>query len=311
MGGGGRWDDKKWETYVSTSSTRTVHENFTAKKMVDYLDPKNIKVRESRDSDINPQSTAVAIALDVTGSMGMCAQQIATKGLGATFERILSNKPVSDPHVMIMGIGDIRYDRAPLQMTQFEAEVDPMTEQLEKLYLEMGGGGNQTESYDLAWYAAAALTSIDCFEKRGKKGYLFTVGDEDAPAGLPKDLLKDKCGIDVQHDVSASEALEMAERKYHVYHVVVAEGSHCRMSGVDHVKASWVPLLGQRVLVLRNLADLAEVITGAIEMNEGSSIDDVVADRAAKCSDSTAMVVREALEGLVPMNSSTSGLTAV
>ena len=29
-------------------------------------------------------------------------------------------------------------------------------------------------------------TSIDCFEKRGKKGYLFTIGDEQLPPTLTK-----------------------------------------------------------------------------------------------------------------------------
>ncbi|HAO33838.1 MAG TPA: hypothetical protein DCQ84_12920, partial [Candidatus Competibacteraceae bacterium] len=57
--------------------------------------------------------------------------------------------------------------------------------QLRRLWLEKGGGGNACESYTLPWYFAATHTAIDCFEKRGKKGYLFTVGDEEPPLELP------------------------------------------------------------------------------------------------------------------------------
>ena len=71
---------------------------------------------------------------DVTGSMGMIADALARKGLGTMVEEILARKPVSDPHIMCMGIGDVLYDRAPLQVTQFEADIR-IAEQLEKLWL--------------------------------------------------------------------------------------------------------------------------------------------------------------------------------
>lgn len=65
----------------------------------------------------------------------------------------------------------------------FEADIR-IARQLEKLWLEKGGGGNCCESYTLPWYFAALHTAIDWFEKRGQKGYLFTVGDE-LPTYLP------------------------------------------------------------------------------------------------------------------------------
>ena len=44
--------------------------------------------------------------------------------------------------------------------------------------LEGGGGGQMRESYELAMYFMARHTSLDCHEKRGKRGYLFIIGDE-------------------------------------------------------------------------------------------------------------------------------------
>ena len=64
----------------------------------------------------------------------------------------------------------------PERLKKWLEEVNP--EDLGKLFLEGGGGGQLTESYELAMYFMARHTSIDCHEKRGKRGYLFIIGDE-------------------------------------------------------------------------------------------------------------------------------------
>ena len=84
---------------------------------------------------------------------------------------------LAHPQILIGGIGDATCDRAPLQVGQFESGIE-IDEDLAKLWLEGGGGGQQTESYELAMYFMARHTSIDCLEKRGQRGYLFLIGDE-------------------------------------------------------------------------------------------------------------------------------------
>ena len=84
---------------------------------------------------------------------------------------------------MAMAIGDAECDRAPLQVTQFEADIR-LADQLRELWIEGGGGGNRGESYHLPWAFAAMRTSTDCFERRGRKGYLFTIGDEPILPGI-------------------------------------------------------------------------------------------------------------------------------
>lgn len=299
--GHSRYSDSAWTTYASLNSTRSRDDIFASRSINNYLDPKNITTRESRDSDANPQSNAIILALDETGSMGVLAEQIAKKGLGIVMGELIKRVPVTDPHVMVVGFGDLSNDNSPLQMTQFESDVTPMTEQIEKIYLEGRGGGNYSESQDLVWYAAATMTSIDCLEKRGKKGYLFTIGDEEAPRGLTVAHLKNKCGIDVQTDVSAEEALEMAQRKYEVFHIVVEEGSHCRRHGSEKVRMSWVPLLGENVLMLDKVDNLAEVIVSAIEVFEGKDKDSVV----KSWSGSTAVTVANAIKGMTKRDGGT------
>ncbi len=302
--GSSRWSADDWTAYSRTSSTKTTSEIFRSSGMVEALNPYGVGIRESRDSDLNPQSTAIIVGLDVTGSMGIIADNLAKTGLGVMVEEILKRKPVSDPHMLLAGVGDANYDRAPLQITQFEADIT-IAKQLEQVWLEKGGGGNSFESYNLPWYFAAKHTSIDCFEKRGKKGYLFTVGDEEAPNGLTRSQLEKIFGDGVERDYSTEELLNMASKMYNIFHVVVEEGSHAR-SYLGRVMDSWTELLGQRVLRLSDHKKLAEVIVSAIEVNEGRDVDTVT----KSWSGSTAVVVGRAVGGMTSTSSSGKGVVS-
>jgi hypothetical protein len=127
---------------------------------------------------------------------------------------------------------------------------------------------NLFESYNLPWYFAAFHTAHDSIEKRGKRGYLFTVGDEEAPRTLTREQIKRFLGDDMQSEVSTLAMLQFAQRSYDVYHVVIKEGSHAR-SNFKAVIDSWTPLLGQRLIVLEDHKKLAETIVSAIEVAEG------------------------------------------
>lgn len=287
-----RWDPTDWAAYARSTAGRSTAGIFTKASLDPALDPKLCKLRESRDSALNPASNAIIVGLDVTGSMGMIADALARRGLGVLVEELLARKPVSDPHIMAMGVGDAWCDRVPLQITQFEADIR-IARQLEQIYLEHGGGGNSFESYNLPWYFAATRTSIDCFEKRGKKGYLFTVGDELPPPALLAAHAQRVLGEGPQTDIATRDLLAMVERTYHVFHVVVEEGNYAR-GHLPDVMAQWTDLLGQRVLRLEDHTKLAEVVVSAIQVNEGIDPDKV----AGSWSGSTAMVVRRAVGGL-------------
>jgi hypothetical protein len=300
--GTARWNPSDWSAYAASTSRKTTDAVFASRSLDKDLNPFEVVTRESRDSALNPESNAIIVGLDVTGSMGMIADALARKGLGVMVEEILARKPVSDPHILCMGIGDVLYDRAPLQVTQFEADIR-IAEQLERLWLEKGGGGNACESYNLPWYFAAMHTSIDCFEKRGKKGYLFTVGDEEPPRDLSAKAIAHFIGDPAQRDFDSGELLTMVSRMYHVFHVIVEEGSHARHDP-HGVRNAWTHLLGQRVIGLADHTKLAEVIVSAIEVNEGRDRDQVIESWSRK----TAMVVQRAVGSLGPGERSGAGL---
>lgn len=289
--GGGRWSDDTWKTYSSTHiSGKSTDKIYTRKTIKEDFNPVDIKVRESRDSADNPNSTALIIAQDVTGSMSYVLDSMMRKGLPTLATEIYKRKPVSDPHIMFMGVGDVEMgDRYPLQVTQFEADIR-IAEQLAGIFIEKGGGGNNYESYHLPWYFAGMYTSIDCFEKRGKKGYLFTVGDEYPPKGLSASYLSKVFNNAPATDMSLEAMLALATRMYNVYHVIVEEGS-CASSNPDRVFSAWADVLGQNVLRLADHTKLSEVIVSAIQVNEGMDKKEVL----SSWDGSTALVVDRAI----------------
>lgn len=298
--GQGRWDSSQWDSYSTThvkgKSTRQV---FSRGSIQSEMDPKNITVRESRDSDDNPNSTALIVALDVSGTMSSVIDSLARKGLNTLCEEVYDRKPITDPHIMCMGVGDADYgmsgsgygDEAPLQVTQFEADIR-IAEQIQQIYLEGNGGGNGFESYHLPWYFAAMNTEIDCYEKRGKKGYLFTIGDEYPPDKLRAASIERVFGTSIRNDISTIDALAMAQEKYHVFHVVIEEGSHARSH--SDTKKRWQELLGERVISLADHEKLAEAVVSIIQVTEGANKDDVI----DSWDGSTAVVVKQALGSL-------------
>jgi hypothetical protein len=279
--GSGRFDDSSYRSFAKSSTTRadgsakSVRETFVHNKLAQSLDPKGALMRESRDSETSPKSRAIIIGLDVTGSMGRIAHSMVETQLGDLMGSIFETSPVKDPHIMIMGIGDIACDRAPFQVSQFEADIR-IAKQLSEVFMEGGGGGNNTESYDLPWYFAANHTSLDCFEKRGEKGYLFTIGDEMPPHGVTSVQLKDLLGVEEASSHTAKEMYDAARKTYDVFHIIVEEGSYVERHGPAVLKA-WDKLIGRYAIPLSNFKRLSEVITAVIRVNEGEDADDVIA----------------------------------
>lgn len=300
--GSGRWSFDDWSSYKRDHiDHKTDKEIFSSRHLKDNLDPKKIAFRESCDSDANPNSTPIILAFDVTGSMGHIAHDMAREGIKTTIEEILDRKPVPDPHIMVMGVGDAAYDDAPLQVSQFEADTK-IIEQLSEIYLEGGGGGNDHESYNLPWYFAATKTKVDC-TKRGKKGILFTMGDEEPAKVLKKSHVKQFIGDDIQDDIKSEDLLALVNLNYDVFHLVIEEGSYAR-SRADSVAKNWNELLGQgRVIRVKDHTKLPEIIVSTLQVHAGENADDVV----KSWDGTTGMVVAHAVKDVARGRNNNSG----
>ena len=298
--GSSRFDATDWASYSSSVSSAPRSTIFRSVGMDDSLDPSKITFRESVDSDINPNSTPVIIGVDETGSMGSLAEKIIKHGLGVVMTGIYDRKPVTDPHILIAGIGDSVCDIAPLQITQFEADVKAITSQVEKIYLEGGGGGNNGESYPLLWYFAAHKTKCDAITKRKRKGYLFTVGDENPLRVISKSEIKKVFGDDVQEDIDIADLLSVVQKNWEVFHIVVETLATEHQNAINN----WKKVLGQRVIVVPSEDHLAEVIVSTMQIIEGEDANKVASSWDGK----TSIVVKNAIKGLSKKSSENEDL---
>lgn len=262
----------------SDSGARTVHPT---------LDPRGA-TRESRDSAEHPQSLAIAVLFDVTGSMGHVPRTLQAK-LPQLLGLLLRQGYARDPQIMFGAIGDATCDRVPLQVGQFESD-NRMDDDLGRIVLEGGGGGQMTESYELAMYFMARHTVTDCWEKRGRRGYLFLIGDELAYPRAKAREVQRLIGGDLREDVPLRQVVDEVTRRWDTYYLLPA-GSHYAGSG--KVLKFWRDLLGQNAVELDDLDAVCETIALTVGLGEQAvDLDGGLADLARAGSAATGTVSR-------------------
>lgn len=261
--GCGSWTSESFTSYsesrgrsvdletMSLKGDYDVQEMYSQRRLADELNPMNI-MRECCDSEEHPNSFPVILALDVTGSMGSAATDVAKK-LNYVMTELY--KQVKDVQFMIMGIGDLAYDGAPVQVSQFESDIR-IAEQLDKIYFEAGGGSNPYESYTLAWYIGSRHCKLDCWG-RNKKGVIITMGDEIINPYLPQKPLSKVTGDNLQADIETGDLYSEASKKFNIYHLNVEHGwrnkaenieSFSAVLGNDHVNTSNVNNIADKII---------------------------------------------------------------
>ena len=260
--GGGTYCYKSRSGRATTDgyATKSTHEVFSSTRLDPDMNPAGIRFRESRDSAEHPNSVPIVIGLDVTGSMGYVPHELIKDGLPTMVSRLMKSG-IADPQILFNGIGDHYTDRSPLQVGQFESSDELIDKWLLKCYLEGGGGGNGGESYLLSWYLAAKHTSIDSLEKRGQKGFLFTLGDDKNHRELDYGSLARLMGPGEYKDYTAAELLGLASEKYHVFHINIADNWQGRDSST---KNDWRELLGDNSLTVNNHQEIPLLIANTI-----------------------------------------------
>jgi hypothetical protein len=243
-------------------------------------------VRESRDSADHPDSLSIAVIFDVTGSMGSVPRILQTK-LGALMRVLVQKGYVQHPQILFGAVGDAYCDSVPLQIGQFESGLE-MDDDLGKIYLEGGGGGQVHETYELGIYFMARHTSIDCWEKRRKKGYLFTIGDEKPYEVVRRQQVNNLIGDPILANIPVATIMAEVQERYEHFHIIPTNTSHGRSAEVQN---RWKALLGERVLILEDESAVCETIALAIGLCEGKidDLDDGVQDLAGAGYDRSAV----------------------
>ena len=268
--GTSRWSSNTYATYASSVAHTSRDVLFSSRNIDDRFNPKKITLRESRDSEANPESIPIIVGFDVTGSMGIIPEYIVKNSLGTLFDK-LGDSSLKDPHIMFTAIGDVVCDTAPLQVTQFEAD-NVITEQLTSLWIESGGGGNDFESYDLPWAFALNKVESDAWVKREKKGYIITIGDEQFPKKGDYSMISSDLSNETPDSI-----LKSVQEKYNVFHIIIKEGRYCLSTDrYNRVVGSWRERLGKRAIVLNDYTKLSELIVSTILLDQGEDVESVL-----------------------------------
>lgn len=226
------------------STGRVTGQVYEARHIDEQMKPYNV-MRECCNTDEHPNTIPVILALDVTGSMGNACKETA-EALGTIMSDLYAK--FKDVQIMVMGIGDMAYDYAPIQISQFESDVR-IAEWLDKIWLEFGGGGNSYESYSAAWYMGLYHTKLDAFDKQGRKGIIITMGDEPLNPYLSQRAVARFIGDSLQGDVNTKELYDEACKKFDIYHIAVDNQSSSYSRYKTGIKETFGALLGHRLRV--------------------------------------------------------------
>ncbi|MFI5538185.1 hypothetical protein ACIA5H_17510 [Nocardia sp. NPDC051900] len=272
--GYGHWDDSAYRAAKTFRAARGIddfgytadmraepHSNWRVHPM---LDPLGVTVRECRDSADHAHSLPIAVLFDVTGSMGRVPRIMQDK-LGTLHGLLRRKGYADDPQILFGAIGDADTDRVPLQVGQFESD-NRMDEQLRAVFLEGGGGGQKSESYELAAYFLATHIVTDAWEKRRKKGYLFLIGDELNKPRLASRHIRAIIGDSVRQDISVESVYRELAERWHVHYILPDQSSYFHD---PEIAEHWRGLLGQNFLRLDDPAAVCELIALTLGLAEG------------------------------------------
>lgn len=274
--GSGSWTTASYNSTIRSmgfSSTSDILKSSTQsfykqRGIAPELDPKGV-VRECLDSEEHPNTIPVILALDVTGSMGTAAKTCAAK-----LDDIMTSLygEVKDVEFMMMGIGDLAFDNAPIQVSQFESDIR-ILDQTAKIWFEGGGGTNEWESYTAAWWFGINRCELDCW-KRDRKGIIITMGDELLNPSLPYNKISRKLfasGTGLQEpDIDTKRMYELASKKFDIYHIGILDSDALNYKrGEDRIDKSWRDVLGQNYFKCK-CKELPDVIARIIKTSAGA-----------------------------------------
>lgn len=280
--GGGSWDVGSYQNRVQAARAAgktsfdydyQIRSGHQVAAVHNLLDPKRVcgptspfagkVMREIVLSDEHPMPTPIAVVLDVTGSNFEAAKAVHAK-LPQLLGLLQRKGYVEDPQLNFCAIGDANTDRVPLQMGAFESD-NRIDEQLEAMYLEGGGGGQVHETYELAAYFLARHTHSEPYEKQGRKGYIFFIGDEMPYDKVKKSHVASLIGDQLEENIPTKQIFNELQERFEVFFLFQAMGSYSE----QQILPVWRELLGERALVLDDPSAVCEFIAGVLGMLEG------------------------------------------
>ncbi len=271
MGGRGSYYDRDVTASYKTTNTTGYSddaERATKQRSMDpELLPKNWKLVCGK---LNP----LIYAFDVTGSMGKLPKIIWDKWPGIVGQ-IIARDYLPDPEMSIAAIGDIRSDRSPLQVCDFDS-LRNLDRWLSRIHYEGNGGAQDSESYEMMAYFF-----LHRFEMPNAELPIFLMtGDEACVEHLYADDLQRHFGGN-HKDTTAEAVFAGLIKKFHgnVFRI------HRRYRGNNSkIVAQWERLIGaERIIHLPDDRAIGDVTLGVYAVVSGArTVDQYIEDMSTR-----------------------------
>lgn len=209
------------------------------------------------------------ILCDVTGSMGEWPKVIFSK---LPYLEVEGKNYLGEDLEMCFGaIGDAYTDQYPLQIRPF-SKGTALKDRMLELQIEGGGGGQLSESYELA--ALYAVHNVEM--PNAIKPILIMIGDEKPYTFVDSDQAQTWAKVSLEKRLSTEKVFEQLKAKFSVYLIRKPYGRDASSSGNSissedrEIRAQWIELLGaDRVVDLPEAGRVVDVIFGILAQETG------------------------------------------
>ncbi|MFH1173585.1 MAG: hypothetical protein V1725_00445 [archaeon] len=245
---------------TSSNTAKSAMSSSTATK---DTDPKFKRVESKKKSPI-------VFALDVTGSNIEFARIVYDKA-PMLHGQIEKQGYLKDFDICFAAVGDAYSDHYPLQVCDFKHGI-ALDEQLKKLYLEGNGGGQQTESYEVA----AHYFSERCSMPNAEMPFFFFIGDEAPYPSLDAAIAKKTLGLNLKQDIPSKEVFDSLFEKFK-NNVYFLQNPYCGRRSEDgytrSIRTAWQTFFNpyvQNILPVHEEKAVIDIILGAIAITSKS-----------------------------------------
>lgn len=222
--------------------------------------PLNRTISSSKESPI-------VIILDVTGSNIEFARIVYDKS-PMLFGQIEQQGYLKDFDMCFVAIGDATCDDAPLQVCDFQSGI-ALDEQLKKLFLEGCGGGQRTETYELA----AHFFNRCCEMPNAKTPMLFIIGDEAPYPCLEPQMAEDIMGKSTGETLETKTIFAEMFKKFKG-NAFFLQNPYCGNKGdtrsTSEIRQEWINYMGsansEKVIPIHEEKSVVDVILGIVAM---------------------------------------------
>lgn len=220
------------------------------------------------EPSLKTQSTApLLICCDITGSMGEWPAVMFSKlpYLEHEGKTMYLGK---DMEIAWLAVGDAYCDDYPLQARPFTKGTD-LEKRLKELVIVGGGGGQTTESYELAGLYLARKVEMP----KAVSPILIMIGDEAPYDFVNEDQARDIAKVKLQGRLSTKDLFEELKERYAVYLIrkpYQPTGDNS-MSPIDkRIHAQWAELVGEdHIAYLPEAQRVVDVIFGILAKESG------------------------------------------